>query len=303
MKFGLMFTNTGMGSTAAGALDLATRADRLGFESLWTVEHVVVPSGYGSAYPYHPSGKMAGGMEEFDLPDPLIWLAFVAAATERIRLATGILIVPQRNPLVLAKEVATLDALSGGRVTLGVGVGWLEEEFNALGVPFADRGRRLDDYVEAMRALWQGGKASVHNTYASFDECISLPRPAAGTVPIVIGGHSRAAARRAARLGDRITRDTPSASSCSTRVAMSSKLRPPPPALSSTSDGSRPTSTHAATNVPYTSASSSTLPLPGKNPSPSRAARRAAARLCPPITIGTVPAAGRGRLMHSSNDA
>ena len=161
-----------------------------------------MPSGYESAYPYHPSGKMAGGMEEFDLPDPLIWLAFVAAATERIRLATGILIVPQRNPLVLAKEVATLDALSGGRVTLGVGVGWLEEEFNALGVPFADRGRRLDDYVEAMRALWQGGKASVHNTYASFDECISLPRPADGTVPIVIGGHSRAAARRAARLGD-----------------------------------------------------------------------------------------------------
>ena len=202
MKFGLMFTNTGMGSTAAGAIELAQRAERLGFESLWTVEHVVVPSGYESAYPYHPSGKMAGGMEEFDLPDPLIWLAFVASATQRIRLATGILIVPQRNPLVLAKEVASLDALSGGRVTLGVGVGWLEEEFDALGVPFADRGRRLDDYVEAMRALWQGGKASVHNTYAAFDDCISLPRPVNGTVPIVIGGHSKAAARRAARLGD-----------------------------------------------------------------------------------------------------
>src|SRR6478735_10267882 len=178
MKFGLMFTNTGMGSSAAGAIDLATRADRLGFESLWTVEHVVVPSGYESAYPYHPSGKMAGGMEEFDLPDPLIWLAFVASATERIRLATGILIVPQRNPLVLSKEVATLDALSGGRVTLGVGVGWLEEEFNALGVPFADRGRRMDDYVEAMRTLWGGGKATTHNTYTSFDDCISLPRAA-----------------------------------------------------------------------------------------------------------------------------
>lgn len=202
MKFGLMFTNTGMGSTPTGAVELAQRAERLGFESLWTVEHVVVPSGYQSAYPYHPSGKMAGGMEEFDLPDPLIWLAFVASATERIRLATGVLIVPQRNPLVLAKEVATLDAFSNGRVTLGVGVGWLEEEFNALGVPFGDRGRRMDDYVEAMRALWQGGKASVHNTYTSFDECISLPRPAAGTVPIVIGGHSTAAARRAARLGD-----------------------------------------------------------------------------------------------------
>ncbi len=202
MKFGLMFANTGLGKSATGAIDLATRAERLGFESLWTVEHVVVPSGYKSAYPYDPSGKMAGGAEDFDLPDPLVWLAFVASATERIRLATGVMIVPQRNPLVLAKEVASLDALSGGRVTLGVGVGWLEEEFAALGVPFADRGRRLDDYIEAMRALWTQGKASVHNTYTSFDNCISRPQPANGTVPIVVGGHSKAAARRAARLGD-----------------------------------------------------------------------------------------------------
>jgi probable F420-dependent oxidoreductase len=190
MKFGLMFVNTGMGSTAAGAKQLAQRAERLGFESLWTVEHVLVPSGYESKYPYDPSGKMAGGAEAFDLPDPLIWLAYVAAATERIKLATGILILPQRNPAIIAKEVATIDALSGGRVILGVGVGWLEEEFNALGVPFADRGRRLDDYVDAMRALWSGEKASVHSTYANFDDCISLPRPANGTVPIVIGGHT-----------------------------------------------------------------------------------------------------------------
>ncbi len=202
MKFGLMYTNTGMGSTAAGARDLTTRADRLGFESLWTVEHVVVPSAYESKYPYDKSGKMAGGSEEFDLPDPLIWLSYVAAITERIKLATGILIVPQRNPLVLAKEVATLDALSGGRMILGVGVGWLEEEFAALGVPFADRGRRLDDYLEAMRALWQGDRASVSNTYTSFSNCISRPRPTNGTVPIVVGGHSKAAARRAAKFGD-----------------------------------------------------------------------------------------------------
>lgn len=202
MKFGLMFANTGMGSTAAGARALAAKAETLGFESLWAVEHVLVPSGYESKYPYDPSGKMAGGAEAFDLPDPLIWLAYVAAATERIKLATGILILPQRNPAITAKEVATMDALSGGRVILGVGVGWLEEEFNALGVPFADRGNRLDDYVEAMRALWQGGKASVHNNYANFDNCISLPRPANGTVPIVVGGHTKRAALRAARLGD-----------------------------------------------------------------------------------------------------
>jgi probable F420-dependent oxidoreductase len=202
MKFGLMFTNTGMGSTRAGAKQLAVTAEQAGFESLWTVEHVVVPSGYESAYPYDRSGKMAGGAEEFDLPDPLIWLAYVAALTESIKLATGILIVPQRNPLVTAKEVATIDALSGGRMILGVGVGWLKEEFDALGVPFADRGRRHDDYVEAMRALWRDDKASVHNTYTSFDNCISRPRPVNGTVPIVVGGHTKKAAQRAAQLGD-----------------------------------------------------------------------------------------------------
>lgn len=202
MKFGLMFTNTGMGSTPSGAIHLAKTAEQAGFESLWTVEHVLVPSGYESAYPYDKSGKMAGGAEEFDLPDPLIWLAYVAAVTERIKLATGILIVPQRNPAVTAKEVATLDALSGGRMILGVGVGWLKEEFDALGVPFEDRGRRHDDYVEAMRALWTQDKASVHNTYANFDNCISRPRPVNGTVPIVVGGHTTKAAKRAAKIGD-----------------------------------------------------------------------------------------------------
>src|SRR6187549_2553797 len=114
MKFALMFTNTGMGSTAAGARQMAQTAEKAGFESLWTVEHVVVPSGYESQYPYDPSGKMAGGAESFDLPDPLVWLAYVAARTERIKLATGILIVPQRNPVITAKELATLDHLSGG---------------------------------------------------------------------------------------------------------------------------------------------------------------------------------------------
>lgn len=197
-----MFVNTGMGSTAAGATELAKRAERLGFDSLWTVEHVLVPSGYESKYPYDPSGKMAGGAESFDLPDPLIWLAYVAAVTTRIKLATGILIVPQRNPAITAKEIATIDALSGGRMLLGVGVGWLEEEFRALGVPFADRGQRLDDYIETMRALWAGDKASVHNSSVDFDNCISLPRPANGTVPIVVGGHTKKAARRAGRLGD-----------------------------------------------------------------------------------------------------
>src|SRR3954449_10860991 len=116
MKFGLMFANTGMGSSAAGAIDLAQRAEAAGYESLWTVEHVVVPSGYESKYPYDPSGKMAGGAEAFDLPDPLIWLTWAAAKTDTIKLATGVLVLPQRNVVITAKEIATLDHLSSGRV-------------------------------------------------------------------------------------------------------------------------------------------------------------------------------------------
>lgn len=204
MKFGLMFANTGPFAEGANAAAMARAAEDAGFESLWTVEHVVVPSGYESTYPYDPSGKMPGG-EAFDIPDPLVWLSYVGASTTTLRLGTGILIVPQRNPVVLAKEVATLDRMTGGRVELGVGVGWLEEEFDALGIPFAERGRRTDDHIEAMRALWSDDnehKATFHGEFTSFTDCISLPHPAQGSVPIHVGGHSRVAARRAGRLGD-----------------------------------------------------------------------------------------------------
>lgn len=202
MHVGIMFANTGRGSSAAGAVALAQLAEAVGIESLWAVEHVVVPTGYESRYPYDPSGKMAGGAEEFDLPDPLVWLTYVAAQTARVKLGTGILIVPQRNPVVLAKEVATIDHLSGGRVLLGVGVGWLEEEFAALGVPFAERGARLDEYLGALHALWTQDKAAYHGRFVDFEGCISRPRPVNGTVPVVVGGHTPAAARRAGRLGD-----------------------------------------------------------------------------------------------------
>ena len=201
MKFGLAFANTGPFSDGAGAATMARAAEAAGFESLWTVEHVVVPSGYESSYPYDPSGKMPGG-EEFAIPDPLVWLGFVAGATSSIRLATGILILPQRNPVVLAKEVATLYHLSGGRVELGIGVGWLEEEFDAIGVPFAERGKRTDDHIAAMRALWTEDKATHHSPFTNFDDCISLPHPAQGSIPIHVGGHTDVAARRAGRLGD-----------------------------------------------------------------------------------------------------
>ena len=200
MKFGLAFANSGLNALPANAAHLARTAERVGFESLWTVEHPVIPTGYQSTYPYNPSGRIPGG-EDFDIPDPLVWLAFVAAHTSTIRLATGILILPMRNTLITAKEVATLDQLSGGRVTLGIGVGWLEEEFDALGAPFRDRGRRTDEMVAAMRAVWSG-RASFSGDLISFAEVISLPVPPQGQVPIVIGGHTEAAARRAGRIGD-----------------------------------------------------------------------------------------------------
>lgn len=201
MKFALAFANTGPFSNPDKAIAMAQAAEAAGFESLWTVEHVVVPFNYDSPYPYDASGKMPGG-EESPIPDPLIWLSFVAAATQSIKLATGILILPQRNPVVLAKELSTLDHLSKGRMLLGIGVGWLEEEFDALGVPFTDRGKRNDDYVAAMRSLWSQERATHHGDFSNFDECIMRPQPVNGTIPIHIGGHTDIAARRAGRLGD-----------------------------------------------------------------------------------------------------
>jgi probable F420-dependent oxidoreductase len=144
---------------------------------------------------------MPGG-EDSPIPDPLIWLAHVGAVTSTIRLATGILILPQRNPVILAKETATLDRMSGGRLDLGIGVGWLEEEFDAIGVPFAERGARADEYVAALRALWGEDEASFHGRYVDFDRCVLRPRPVEHAVPIHIGGHTDVAARRAGRLGD-----------------------------------------------------------------------------------------------------
>ncbi|WKZ83464.1 MAG: LLM class F420-dependent oxidoreductase [Acidimicrobiia bacterium] len=199
MRIGLAYANS---VAADDPGEYATRAEALGFESLWTIEHVVVPAGYRSPYPYSRSGRMAGGREDFSSPDPLVWLAFAAAATSRIRLATGVIILPQRNPLVLAKEVATLDHLSGGRVILGVGVGWLEEEFRAIGVPFTGRGARADEYVAAMRALWTEERASYSGRFVEFDEVYLRPQPVQRPVPIVVGGHSPRAARRAGELGD-----------------------------------------------------------------------------------------------------
>jgi probable F420-dependent oxidoreductase len=201
MKFGIAFANNGRYVGAEEGVRLAQAAESAGFESIWTVDHVVVPDGYQSKYPYDPSGKIPSGAETV-FPDPLIWLAYVAAMTSTIRLGTGILILPLRNPLVLAKELATLDYLSGGRMILGAGVGWLEEEFQAFGIPFAERGQRTEDAIGAMRALWSQEQASFESNSVSFHNCCLRPQPPGGSIPVHVGGHSATAARRAGRLGD-----------------------------------------------------------------------------------------------------
>jgi probable F420-dependent oxidoreductase len=183
----------------------ARHAEACGFESIVAVEHAVVVSRYASVYPYDSSGKMALP-DEVDIPDPLELLSFIAGRTSRIGLATGVLVLPNHHPVVLAKRLSTVDRLSGGRLRICVGMGWMKEEIEACGTDFATRGRRADEQLQVLRALWDGTaeKGADHvGEFFSFSGAMSYPKPAqAAGVPLHIGGHSRAAARRAGRHGD-----------------------------------------------------------------------------------------------------
>jgi probable F420-dependent oxidoreductase len=169
---------------------IATLAEQLGYDSLWVGEHVVVPD------PRRPPSPM-GPLDP--ILDPLVALAFLAAHTERVRLATGIVILPQRNPVVLAKQLASLDVVSGGRLTFGMGVGYLESEMTAIGVPMKGRGARAIEYLEAMRALWEQELPSFEGEFVDFDGINAYPRPVQRPLPVVMGGHSPAAHERAVR--------------------------------------------------------------------------------------------------------
>lgn len=202
MKFGLLFVNTGEFVQPDGIRGLASAAEAAGIESLWTVEHVLVPTGYRSRYPYSKTGRMPG-REDMPIPDPLVWLGYAAAVTTTLKLATGVLILPQRQPAYAAKQLATLDVLSGGRAIAGVGVGWLAEEFAAVGVPFEERGARTDESIQALRSLWSPRAEPFRGRFYRWEAVESNPRPVRPEgIPIVVGGHSAPAARRAARLGD-----------------------------------------------------------------------------------------------------
>jgi len=181
---------------------LAQGCEGAGFSSLWAPEHVVFFSRYESSYPYSADGAPPWSGDT-GIYDPLFVCAVAAEATRELHVGTAVLILPQRPALLTAKEALTLDHLSRGRFRLGVGAGWAAEEYAALGVPFAQRGRRFNEYLQAIRAAWTMDHASFHGEFVNFDDVVLLPKPhTPGGPPVLVGGESRPAMRRAARLGD-----------------------------------------------------------------------------------------------------
>ena len=180
---------------------LGPTLEERGFESLWVAEHVVLFDDYASKYPYADNGRFPGGGDS-GLLEPMTALAYVAATTTTLRLGTGICLVGQRNPVYTAKQVADVDVLSGGRVDFGVGIGWLREEFEAVAMPFANRGKRSDEHLEVMTSLWTEDPSSYDGTYYQLRECRMYPKPVQQPhPPIHVGGESDGAMRRVARLG------------------------------------------------------------------------------------------------------
>jgi probable F420-dependent oxidoreductase len=202
MRVGLHALGIGPGSRPDVIRAVAQAAEAHGFATLWAGEHVVLVDSPTSRYPYSADGTLPVPPDA-DWLDPLLTLSFAAAATSRIGLATGVLLLPEHNPVLAAKQAATLDVLCDGRLTLGVGIGWSADEFSALGVPFARRAQRTADYVAAMRALWSEDVASFQGEFVRFDNVRVNPKPVRDRqIPIVIGGNSDRALSRAAAFGD-----------------------------------------------------------------------------------------------------
>lgn len=197
-----VFVPLGNGNASPEILrTLGREVEDRGFESIWVPEHVVLFDEYESSYPYSPDGKFPGGADSGML-EPLTALTYLAAVSDRIRLGTGICLVPQRNPVYTAKQVTDLDNLSGGRVDFGIGVGWLREEFEALAMPFARRGRRTDDHLAVMTSLWTEKTSEYHGELYDLRPTRMYPKPIqAPHPPIHVGGESDAAMARVARVG------------------------------------------------------------------------------------------------------
>jgi probable F420-dependent oxidoreductase len=205
MKFGVVApVAAGVTADPQWITAFARHLEACGFESIVAVEHTVLATQYDSVYPYDRSGRVELAAD-CPIPDPLDLLSYLAGHTDRLGLATGVLVLPNHHPVVLAKRAATIDVLSGGRLRLCVGVGWLREEIEACGTDFESRGRRADEQLAVLRALWDDRPQGVthHGEFFQFENVVCSPKPIAGKhLPIHIGGHSKAAARRAGRFGD-----------------------------------------------------------------------------------------------------
>jgi len=204
VEFGISLPGRGPLAKPETVLAMAARADTLGYASVFVTDHIVLPASMArSVYPYSATRQLPGGAAQ-DYLEPLALLGALARETKRARLGTSVLVIPYRHPLVTAKILATLDRLSGGRIILGAGVGWLREEFEAVGAPpFEERGAVTDEYIALMRKTWTTDPVSFQGRYVRVDNVHALPKPAQpGGIPVWIGGHTDGAVRRAARLGD-----------------------------------------------------------------------------------------------------
>ncbi len=202
MKFGFTVPVRGPGANPEGMIEIGNAAESHGYSFIAVNDHIVVPRDINSLYPYTDDGAWPGRAGDF--LEPLSVIGFLAGATKKIDLLTSILVIPYRPPLLAAKMISSLDVMSGGRLILGVGAGWMREEFEAVGAPdFGARGRVTDEYIEAFRTLWNENNPSFHGSFVNFEEIIFEPKPEQKNGPrIWIGGEGRAARRRAANLGD-----------------------------------------------------------------------------------------------------
>jgi probable F420-dependent oxidoreductase len=201
MRIGIANVNTGPIGRPEVFAQFARDTEELGFESVWAFEHTCVPRNH-PPYPGTPDGQVPGG-DRSPINEPLTQLTYAAALTTRLKVGTSAILLPLHHPLYLAKQLATLDVLSGGRVLFAIANGWMKEEYDALGIDWKVRGRRTDESIQALRALWRDEAASFHGTQFNFDEIYSFPKPVQkGGIPIIVGGYAPAAARRAGRIGD-----------------------------------------------------------------------------------------------------
>ena len=203
MKIGFFGIGIGISTDPDVIKQIATSSEACGYHSLWAPEHIVLIEKYASTYPYTQDGRMPFTTLEIDFLDPFLALTFAAAVTSKIRLGTGICLVPERQPLTLAKEVASLDKLSGGRFDFGVGIGWLKEEFDALQVSWPKRAERTRDYLAAMKKVWTEGESAHQGEFVRFEPVRSFPKPVQKPYPpIIFGGESEPALRRVGEVGD-----------------------------------------------------------------------------------------------------